>query len=178
MTSAFKTLLGDSRSQWKPFKFGDIPIRRPPGTPLYLAERDAIIAQFRVGDAPRYQPRDRMTFCNIFMSDVTLALGCEIPHMHNGVELTVNRTVRELRAGAFPGWTRVSTPFTGGVTLVTWFNPSGGPGHVAVVVGAPLPVRPIQDVGVAQAGAICGWFKLSQVFSPRKLLDVEYWHHD
>ena len=39
----------------------------------------AIIEQFRVEDAKRYQPDEFGTRCNLFLSDVTRALGCHVP---------------------------------------------------------------------------------------------------
>jgi len=42
---------------------------------------NAVISQFRVETAERYRPyRDGNTYCNIYMWDVTRAMGAEIPH--------------------------------------------------------------------------------------------------
>ncbi|MDR3311026.1 MAG: hypothetical protein LBS90_06730, partial [Oscillospiraceae bacterium] len=44
----------------------------------------AVIDQFQVETAERYLPgRDGYTYCNIFVWDVTAALGAEIPHYYN-----------------------------------------------------------------------------------------------
>ena len=47
----------------------------------------ALVALFHVDTAERYRRRDvtgddkAETFCNVFVSDVTRALGCPVPHL-------------------------------------------------------------------------------------------------
>lgn len=43
----------------------------------------AIINQFGVETNPRYRPRNNNTYCNIFVWDVSSAMGAEIPHWIN-----------------------------------------------------------------------------------------------
>ena len=113
----------------------------------------AIIDQFNVEIAGRYVPRDGYTYCNIFLWDVTSALGCEIPHYVNpdtgepmtypnvtgSMELNSNRTLDWLLSkGSEFGWREVSAEeaqnaANQGLPAVSiWKNP-GDVGHVQVV---------------------------------------------
>jgi hypothetical protein len=109
-----------------------------------------VVSQFRVSTNKRYTPRDNNTFCNIFLWDVTAAMGCTIPHwvdpdgievaVGKGKELNGNRTCEWLRIhGASNGWRNVTIPEAiananlGKPTVVVWGNPTGV-GHVAVVL--------------------------------------------
>ena len=113
----------------------------------------AIIDQFNVETAGRYAPRDGYTYCNIFLWDVTSALGCEIPHYVNpdtgepmtypdvsgSMELNSNRTLDWLISkGGEYGWREVTAEeaqnaANQGLPAVTiWKNP-GSVGHVQVV---------------------------------------------
>ena len=42
-----------------------------------------VMDAFQVATNPRYQPRNGDTWCNIYVWDVTTAMGCEIPHYYN-----------------------------------------------------------------------------------------------
>lgn len=42
-----------------------------------------VMEAFEVSTNPRYQPRNGDTWCNIYVWDVTTAMGCEIPHYYN-----------------------------------------------------------------------------------------------
>lgn len=44
-----------------------------------------VMEAFQVESSARYQPRDNKTWCNIYVWDVTTAMGCEIPHYYNRV---------------------------------------------------------------------------------------------
>ncbi|WP_164012330.1 peptidoglycan-binding protein [Pyxidicoccus trucidator] len=114
-----------------------------------------VINQFGVGSNPRYTPRDssgdgvRDTFCNIFLWDVTRAMGAEIPHWVDtngnsvapgkGREMNANSTVDWMhKHGERNGW-RKATPEeaqkmanAGHPSVALWKNPRGI-GHVAVV---------------------------------------------
>ncbi len=104
---------------------GDVILRRPIGadTPPWLPVLarcrsrstrrspelyDAVIDQFRVEVNQRYQ-RDAQgreeTYCNIFVWDVTLAMGAEIPHWitHAGIPASPTRGL-ETSANAAIGW--------------------------------------------------------------------------
>lgn len=129
----------------------------------------AVVAQFDLEHAPRYQPERGLTFCNIASWDITRALGAEIPHWVSpagdavtpgkGIELSANLTLDWLQIhGARRNWTPCSRDEAadraegGYPTVAVWQNPRPkSPGHIAVVV-------PSIDAGVlhvAQAGSRC-----------------------
>lgn len=127
----------------------------------------AVLAQFNVESSPRYQPKrgadgKLTTFCNIFMWDATRALMAEIPHWvgeeGDRRELNCNNTLGWLELhGPAAGWRETKDPLVaaahasnGGPAIVIWRNPSGGPGHVAML----LPSSGT-EVRIAQAGARC-----------------------
>ena len=134
---------------------------------------DNVINQFAVGVNPRYAHRinkkgKTSTYCNIFLWDVTRAMGCEIPHWVNsaGEPGEVGKGNNEMNANATHdwlhkhssryGWRRLTDPAeaqalaNGGHPAVLSYKKAGGIGHVAVI-------RPgeIADKGnpMAQAGA-------------------------
>ncbi len=177
---------------------------KPVNAPLHGApgQRDAatydqVIDQFGVETNPRYTPRDsdgngtRDTFCNIFMWDVTSAMGAEIPHWvdaqnnpakpgHGNRELNANAAVGWLSSyGSKHGWREVSQDTAqaqankGHPTVVVWKN-TGGIGHVAVV-------RPgqVTDKGatIAQAGA--SNYNVTHVRSTfPKSATLKFWTHE
>ncbi len=124
------------------------------------------LKQFDVVTNPRYA-KNKLgfgeTYCNIFMWDATLALGCEIPHwvdpfgnraaVGKGKELNANASFDWLMGKGFndQGWmlisekTAVGRASYGFPTVVIWKNP-GGIGHVALVMPSTGPVK------IAQAG--------------------------
>lgn len=108
-----------------------------------------VVNQFAVGNNPRYAHRDGNTYCNIFIWDVTRAMGAEVPHWVNnngtpmkygqGHELDANDTNTWLRQhGAEHGWRKVSAAEAqklanvGHPAIASWNNP-GGIGHIAIV---------------------------------------------
>lgn len=131
---------------------------------------ELIIKQFRVATNPRYRPNQQgrqETYCNIFVWDVTRALGCEIPHwvgagggpapVGQGRELDANGIAAWLQEwGRDFGWRRVRDALAlaeanaGRPAVAAWYN-SGGIGHVAVV--RPGQAHSIRGVPIAQAGA-------------------------
>ena len=157
--------IGTARPPWDAVR----PLRR--GRPGQRNRRtyDAVIDQYQVEVNRRYSSnrtgRDE-TFCNIFVWDVSRAMGAEIPHWVNhlgdpvpprrGRELTANDSISWLRSSGMRfGWREVSSALaqeladSGRPVVVAWMNPSG-PGHVAVVrPGQPSECGPM----VAQAGA-------------------------
>jgi hypothetical protein len=134
-----------------------------------------VIAQFKVASNPRYAVTESgSTYCNIFMWDVTRAMGAEIPHYvdPNTLEARSYPDVtgaRELNAngiydwlskkGGEYGWKRVTAAQAqalaneGRPVVTAWKNTTGGHGHVQVVVpsmdGAYNENR---GVAIAQAG--------------------------
>ena len=125
-----------------------------------------VIDQFQVEQSERYQPGGD-TYCNIFVWDVTRAMGAEIPHwvlkQYPGTsavdtqgklavassmrdELNVNATVSWLKEhGEVNGWCRVDARMAqqmaaeGHPAVAVWANPQGGHGHVAMVRPGSVP---------------------------------------
>jgi hypothetical protein len=129
---------------------------------IYAAVLDAL----PLFDSPRYQPRDGLTFCNIFVWDATRLLGCEVPHwvgddgtpcaMGHGREQTANDMSMWLAAhGAKHGWLETTAADAraranqGVPAIVSWWNPSGA-GHIAMV--RPGEIHPEKGPCIAQAG--------------------------
>jgi hypothetical protein len=119
----------------------------------------AVVQQFNVATDARYQPQGGTTFCNIFVWDVTRALAAEIPHWWVGHEMNANALYDWLSAhGGDYGWTACSADdasaaaAAGKPAVAVWKNPSGGPGHIAVVIPTP---DGLSGVYIAQAGARC-----------------------
>ncbi|MDP1824896.1 MAG: hypothetical protein Q8L48_16690 [Archangium sp.] len=136
---------------------------------------DRIVAQFGLDTGKRWQKLVEQlaggltkvsTYCNIWLNDITRALGCEVPRWWLvGAELkqlSANDQVRWLqRDGRKHGW-RECTPFEaqaranlGHVSVVGWINPEVHPvtkrelsGHVALFV----PDNGEAGLFIAQAG--------------------------
>lgn len=133
--------------QWVPV---DAPLRGKVGerSPATLVQ---VALQFDVATNPRYQPKGRTTYCNIFASDVTRALGAEVPHWLDGRELNCNATLPWLEAN----WREVSRADAraraaqGFPAVAIWRNPKGGPGHIALLLPHTTETR------IAQAGREC-----------------------
>lgn len=137
-----------------------------PWKPLVLPLRNAaiyaaVIDSLQVESNPRYQPKDGKTFCNIFVWDVTRAMGCEVPHWVGGerrmVEQKANDMVDWLDAASrnlasdWQGCDAVHAQAqanAGCPTIACWKN-TNGPGHIAMVrPNTGLAKGPI----IAQAG--------------------------
>jgi len=149
-----------------------------------------VVEQFDVEHCPRYQPIRGVTWCNIFLWDVTSALDCEIPHWINedrkicapgsGRELSANGTISWLEnVGAKHGWTPATTEQArhvaglGCPVVACWAN-AGGHGHVAIVL--PSDEAPA-DLRIAQAGRVCFCGDtLSRGFGSH-VSDVGFWVH-
>lgn len=153
----------------------------------YLARSPAIYArvldQFRVADHPRYAPKSGCTYCNIYVWDVTSAMGCEVPHWVDagfapsapgkGFETVANQLVDMLSAGAW-GWMATTEPIEcanrGRPVIAGWKNPHG-PGHLAMVRPHCVNGR----IVVAQAGRVCAErLSLRSAFGARH---VTFWTH-
>jgi hypothetical protein len=152
-----------------------------------------IIQQFKVAVNLRHLPKEGNTYCNIFVWDVTKALGAEIPHwvrdngepcpVGRGRELDANAVVLWLREhGPDYGWHPANTEGAltaanqGKPTVAVWLN-EGGIGHVAMV--RPGQPDPEKGVPIAQAGAVNfddGY--LVDGFGTEAAGAVEYYVHD
>ena len=160
----------------------------------------AIIDQFDVENSGRYKPRDGYTYCNIFLWDVTSALGCEIPHYVNAdtgepmtypdvtgsMELNSNRTLDWLvTKGVEYGWREVTpeeaqNAANQGLPAVTvWKNP-GDVGHVQVVCPSEDGLYDAErGPTIAQAGRKTLNYAYSRsVYSVNGLSKVRYFAHD
>lgn len=112
-----------------------------------------LINQFAVAFNPRYLPGNGNTYCNIFVWDVSRAMGAEIPHwvdssgniagpfMPHASEININGGVNWMNEHGMVqfGW-KSCTPQQaqdaanqGRIAVVMWKNPTGGHGHTAVV---------------------------------------------
>ncbi len=162
----------------------------------------SVIDQFQVQTNPRYAVNKRGnndTYCNIFLWDVTKAMGAEIPHYVDPATLEARAYpevsgAKELNAngiydwlgskGADYGWVQV-TPEKAqqyanqGFPVVTaWKNTQGGHGHVQVVCpsndGAYDPSR---GVTIAQAGrTLTNYAPITNIYNER-LNSVVYYAH-
>lgn len=92
------------------------------------------------------------TFCNCYVSTVTAALGCPIPP-----KLANKQHAWLKREGAKAGWVpcdqsaALHFALRGQPTVAVWTNPTGGPGHIALVVPAPNEADK-DDIWVSSAG--------------------------
>jgi len=157
----------------------------------------AVIDQFQVETAERYRPgRNDATYCNIFMWDVTRAMGAEIPHYTDretgeprfppdtkGARSMGARAICQWLQthGETYGWREVDAETAqryanAGRPAVT---SAGERGHVQVV----CPSRdggfdPVRGVTIAQAGRIVtNYSHITSTYSGNGLNDVRYWVH-
>ncbi len=120
------------------------------------ANYDSVIDQFKVGLNPRYTPKDGKTFCNVFATDVMLAMGATVPTPAYAVD--ANQYSDWLAKKSPPnGWKAVTAEEaqkmanSGKPVLASWKNEGpGGHGHVAVV--RPGTVDPTDGPTLASAG--------------------------
>ncbi|MCL2151646.1 MAG: hypothetical protein FWH57_01605 [Oscillospiraceae bacterium] len=159
----------------------------------------AVIEQFHVDYAERYKPfRNGNTYCNIFVSDVTSAMGAQIP-LYTDPLTGQPRDYPDIKGaksmgavamdqwlnehGATYGWREVDAETAQmsanrGIPAVTT---AGGMGHVQIV----CPSRngeydPVRGVTVAQAGRIVtNYTHITSIYGANSLNNsVKYWIHD
>lgn len=166
------------------------------------AALNRVISQFRVESTERYRPnRNGKTYCNIFVWDVTRALGCEIPHYverqsgdpryypntTGAYELDANGTADWLKQrGADYGWIEISATEAqqyanvGFPVVSAWRSGGNGPGHVQIV----CPSRsgdydPKHGVTVAQAGSRNFTYAyIKDTMSADKIAQTRYYVHE
>ena len=143
-----------------------------------------VIEQFDVETNPRYTPGES-TWCNIFVWDVTRALGAEIPHWGMEREMQVNDLKKWLEnEGYRQGWwpasaeEAVNNANEGRPSIVAHFSaPSGSGGHIAIV----RPGNMTKDgPAIAQAGRHpknATHVDKAFVDGNFQKLKVEYWIH-
>ena len=158
----------------------------------------AVIDQFTVETAERYRPfREGYTYCNIFLWDVTSAMGAEIPHYTDpatGAPMSYpdTRGANQMGAIAIDQWLKTYGPDYGwrqvdAETAQRYANAgrpavttAGSLGHVQIV----CPSRdggfdPIRGVTIAQAGRIVtNYAHLSGTYSTNGQRSVSYFVHD
>lgn len=137
---------------------------------------DDVIEQFHVESSERYRPHKygSDTYCNVFVWDVTSALGAEVPHyvdaktgaprsypdVSGAAELDANGVCTWLaNQGSRYGWKSVSAQKAqnfannGYPVVAAWKNTGGGAGHVQIVCPSKNgEYDSTQGVTVAQAG--------------------------
>lgn len=150
-----------------------------------------VAKQFEVETNPRYvkgHSGGSETYCNIFLWDVTKAMGCEVPHwvdVATGVEVPMGKG-KELSANGVCDWFKTHAlkfdwmpcgvgqarkrASAGYPTVVLWKNP-GGIGHVAMV----LPGKDFTHI--AQAGSN-NFFDLDLTKGFGSVGPLEFYTHD
>lgn len=167
------------------------PLTNAPGA-RDVAILDQLINQFAVGNNPRYLPGGGFTYCNIFVWDVTRAMGCELPHWLDAhgrpaqpfapgaYEVNINGGVDWMKkyGVAQHGWQKLTDvqaqayANAGQMALALWKNPSGGHGHTAVVRPGTLTAR-----GPAAAQAGSRNFNMGHIKDGFGNLAVQYYGH-
>lgn len=161
----------------------------------------SIIDGFDVENNPRYAVNQKGagdTYCNIFLWDVTSAMGAEIPHYtdrdtgapaaagaENALRMNANRMTDWLNThGPRYGWHEVGSEQAqalanrGCPAVAVWKNREGGHGHVQVISpskdGAYDPDR---GVAIAQAGRLLrNYTHIREIYSSR-MAAVQYFAH-
>lgn len=187
----------------RPSRNVDAPLHNTEGDRSSEAYNETI-EQFAVEHNKRYssnQQGKQETYCNIFASDVTRAMGAEIPHridQHGnpvdtgGNELTANDTVDWIHQhGAEHGWHKVTAEEAqrdadeGDPAVALWKKP-GGIGHEMVVRPEDAEHQAkrgkdghIVDPVIAQAGAQNkDHAHVGDIFTKESMGQVEYWVHE
>lgn len=161
-----------------------------------------VIAQFSVETNPRYAVNKKGrgdTYCNIFVWDVTSAMGAQIPHYINpktGAPMQYPKLsgARELSAngiynwlhkhGATYGWYPVSESeaqmlANQGQPVVATLKRSGKSGHVQMVCpSADGLYNPKRGVTIAQAGCrLTSYASIKSIYKKSSLSKVVYFAH-
>ncbi|MHB1313921.1 MAG: hypothetical protein ACYCX2_00375 [Christensenellales bacterium] len=157
-----------------------------------------VIDQFHVETSLRYDV-DGGTYCNIFLWDVTRAMGAEIPHyvdpdtlearyypdVKSARQQTANRIYDWLgEKGSEYGWYKVTAEeaqhmANGGHPVVTAYKNPGGHGHVQVVCpSGDGKYDAKRGVTIAQAGRhLYSYAPITKVYR-KSLPKVVYYAHD
>ena len=116
-----------------------------------------VVAQFQLENAERFRRRDtdgrpgEETFCNFAAVAITAAMNTPIPQMRaNALALWLEgQAIDEVSQwDGVNAHTAQAMADTGQVALAVWVNPSGGPGHIAILV----PSLGEPGTWIAQAG--------------------------
>lgn len=162
-----------------------------------LAYND-VIKQFNVETNSRYTPyKNGSTYCNIYVWDVTTAMGAQIPHRvdSNGdIAEPGTKNVKYMTAnsmydwlggkGKEYGWKEVSAEEAqkyanmGCPAVTTWKNPKGH-GHIQMVVPSKDgKYNEAKGVAISQAGSkVIGYGYITDVYKSSRLKDIKYFVH-
>lgn len=158
-----------------------------------------VIDQFNVENSQRYAIKNGSTYCNIFLWDVSSAMGAEIPHYTDpktGAPVQYPNTsgAKAMNANSINswlnqygeqyGWRKVSAEEAqryanmGMPAVTSWKNPNGH-GHVQVVCPSKDgKYDSAKGVTVAQAGRkLYNYAYATQVYGSSTLKKVEYFVH-
>jgi hypothetical protein len=165
------------------------------------AALNTVIDQYFVETNSRYAKTSKSTYCNIFASDVMLAMGLEGDYSHwlkNNVPVhSTTKDAYELNANATydwinnyghkHGWRQITAQEAqqranaGYPTIAIWRNVNGKPGHVAVVrpEGNGYYYSASKGPVIAQAGGSnFSYGNLTRGFGSNKLSTTQFWTHD
>ncbi len=147
--------------RWLPL---DAPMRFNSPVNLTPELYETVLLQLQVERNPRYQPDEHSTFCNIYVSDGTRNLGCEIPHWYSSQEMTANMMIDYLQSSP-SSWVELPTLADGQAaannglpTVIGWHSGSHAPGHIAFLLPTYKPVNNFDGSiasRVSQAGRHC-----------------------
>lgn len=185
-------------SPWKavyPSIVGDVQNRN-------AATYRAVIDQFNVESNPRYRVNRQGkndTYCNIFLWDVTRAMGAEIPHYidpatkapmygnksEGGQAMSANRIYDWLHdVGGQYGWHKVTPEMAQnlanqGRPVVTAKKNTGGHGHVQMVCPSNNGMYdPSRGVTIAQAGSnLYNYKHIGDMYSDSNVSKFTYFAH-
>ncbi len=158
-----------------------------------------VIDQFDVENNVRYSVKNGSTYCNIFLWDVTRAMGAEIPHYidpdtlearycpdtKGAIQTNANTICNWLgQKGIEYGWREVSAQeaqslANQGRPVVTAYKNTGGSGHVQVVCPSKDgKYDPKRGVTIAQAGRhLYDYAYITDVYGSKGLSKVKYYAH-
>lgn len=146
---------------------------------------NAIIDQFEVESSTRYRPRalvengPRLTFCNIYVSDLSAAVCAPIPHNLAGKWQDVRANLAWLRAG-YNGWKpcdafEAQAAANGGhPAVVVWDPLERKHGHIAMMV----PAGTTGGLWISQAGARCYRRAPLMAGFGSHTTDLQYFRHE
>ncbi|MDL2224996.1 hypothetical protein LJC20_02160 [Eubacteriales bacterium OttesenSCG-928-M02] len=174
-----------------------------PGVTSNMDNRSAalynkVIAQFDVENTERYRPYRQGkgdTYCNIYVWDVTRAMGAEIPHYYDpktleakyypdttgAVEMGATRMCEWLeKKGQDYGWREVTAEEAQKMANAGKPAVAVTPKHVQMVCPSKDGSYNAQKgVTVAQAGSkVTGYAYISSIYSKNRLATVRYYAHD
>lgn len=157
-----------------------------------------VVQQFNVETNSRYTPyKNGSTYCNIYVWDVTTAMGAQIPHRvdaNGDVAKPGASGVKYMNAnsmydwlgnkGKEYGWKEVSAEEAqryanmGCPAVASWKNPRGH-GHIQMVVPSKDgSYNPSKGVAISQAGSkVIEYGYITDVYKSSRLKDIKYFVH-